>query len=157
MVSHYDRPVADMVEVLARELHIHRGGEQHVPQYIGDWSAHAASWTGPEAPFPVHIVRYEDMIADPEAAFGAVVNFLGLPLSPEVLTKAIRFSRFDELRKQEQESGFIEKPDNSRSFFRKGKAGGWRDALAPELAERIIADHGEVMDRFGYLDDLPGD
>jgi hypothetical protein len=37
------------------------------------------------------------------------------------------------------------------SFFRKGTSGSWREALTPELAARLIADHREVMDRFGYL------
>ena len=34
------------------------------------------------------------------------------------------------------------------------RAGTWRDELPRELAERILADHGPAMARFGYADEL---
>jgi len=65
--------------------------------------------------------------------------------------KAIRFSSFDVLQSQEKEHGFDEKMPFSESFFRKGKIGTWREKLSEEQAAQIVAEHGEVMKRFGYL------
>jgi hypothetical protein len=68
------------------------------------------------------------------------------------LKKAIAFSDFNELKKQEQEKGFKERsPHSSGSFFRKGGSGQWKEALSSEQISRILQDHGEMMKRLGYL------
>lgn len=66
--------------------------------------------------------------------------------------KAVRFSDFQVLSRQEAEKGFRERPTEAERFFRQGKSGGWRSQLTAAQAARIVADHGEVMRRFGYLD-----
>jgi hypothetical protein len=33
-----------------------------------------------------------------------------------------------------------------------GKSGGWREKLTLEQINRIVVDHNNVMQRFGYLD-----
>lgn len=115
------------------------------------WSAHVTGWV--DAPGQrVHVVRFEDLKLRPETTFAAAARFAGLPEDPERLARAIAFSRFEELQKQEQASGFFEKPPGAPSFFRRGDVGSWREALTPEQAKRICAAHGETMRRFGYLD-----
>jgi len=44
------------------------------------------------------------------------------------------------------------KPSGVASFFRKGEIGAWREQLSEQQMQKIIADHGEIMGRFGYLD-----
>ena len=51
------------------------------------WRDHVESWLG--APFPVHLLRYEDMHRDPHAAFTAVAAFLGLPTDRERIAAAV--------------------------------------------------------------------
>lgn len=121
-----------------------------IHQRMGTWSAHVAGWIE-QTVMPLHIVRYEDMSAAPVETFGAVVRFIGWELDEARLDKAIRFSSFGEMRKQENERGFHEKPRSAANFFRKGKAGDWRETLTPAQIDRIIADHGALMARFGYL------
>ncbi len=65
---------------------------------------------------------------------------------------AADFSSFERVHAQEAENGYAGKPERAASFFRKGEAGSWRGVLAAEQVEGIIADHREVMERFGYLD-----
>ena len=123
-----------------------------VRQRLLSWSAHVLSWV--DAPgLRCEIVRYEDMQADPFATFTRAAAFLDLPHDPDRVSKAIRFSSFDELSRQEADRGFRERPQNAERFFRRGTSGGWRDTLTAAQAERIAAAHGEVMRRFGYLDD----
>ncbi len=115
------------------------------------WSEHVLSWVDAPA-LNCHVLRYEDMQADPVAAFSGAARFLGLPDDPVRIEKAIRFSDFQELAGQETEKGFCEQSPRAERFFRDGKSGNWRNRLSPEQIARIVADHGEVMRRFGYLD-----
>jgi len=120
-------------------------------QKLLSWSEHVTSWV--DAPgIRMLAMRYEDMKLRPEETFGTAVRFVGLPDDATRLRKAIEFSRFDEVRKQEEKDGFRERMPRAKSFFRKGESGSWRGVLTSEQTAKIIADHGEVMRRFGYLD-----
>ncbi len=132
------------------------GPADQLPQRTGCWTAHVRSWLD-EAQLPVHLVRYEDLLRAPEATFGGVVRFCGLPWDPARLRKAIAFSAFEEVRAQEAGGGFRERSLHALGgFFRKGRAGGWREELPRPLAQRILAAHGKTMERFGYLDGFEG-
>lgn len=122
--------------------------EQQLHQHLGTWSDHMQSWLA--APFPVHVVRYEDMHAEPAAAFGAIARFLDLPDDPERIASAIAASSFSRLQAQERSSGFVEQSRNAAAFFREGRVDGWRDVLTPAQAARIVTDHGAVMRQWGY-------
>jgi hypothetical protein len=121
---------------------------QHLGQRLLRWSDHVESWLA--APFPVHLTRYEDMLADPHAAIGAVAAFLGLPCDSRTIAAAVEATTFSRLQGQEREAGFTEKPRYAAAFFREGNVDGWRRTLTPEQAARIVAAHGAVMRRLGY-------
>jgi aryl sulfotransferase len=117
-------------------------------QRLGSWSDHVQSWL--TAPFPVHLVRYEDMHADPVAVFGAVARFLDLPQEPEQIAAAVAATSFSRLAEQERASGFVERSRNAAVFFREGRIDGWREALTAAQVARIVAAHGATMRRYGY-------
>ena len=98
---------------------------------------------------PVSIAK---LLADPEAAFGRVLRKIGAPIDRDVLAMATKFASFDVLAAQEAAEGFREKGTAQTRFFRTGSAGQWRDTLPEDIVQRIVADHGEVMKRHGYLD-----
>ena len=124
--------------------------EKNVFQYLGNWSQHVRSWA--EAPgLGTHVVRYEDMLNRPTRAFGEVVAYLGLENGRERLRRAIRFSSFRVLKIQEERHGFYERSRHSRTFFRSGQARQWKKALTAQQIQAVLADHGEVMARYGYL------
>lgn len=124
--------------------------EKNVYEVMGSWSQHVESWTArPIA--QLHVMRYEDMLNGPGRTFGGVAQFLGLKPPRERLDKAIKQSSFKVLANQEKAKGFVERPAKAESFFRKGEAGQWRRELTPDQVGRIVADHREQMDRFGYV------
>ena len=43
-----------------------------IPDAMLSWSEHVSSWL--ESELPVHVARYEDMLADPTATFGAIIS-----------------------------------------------------------------------------------
>jgi len=128
-----------------------RGLQDHVPQRLLGWSAHVASWLD-QTDLPVHAMRYEDLLADPVASFAAAVDFLGLPATTAAVERAVRNADFAELQRQEGRAGFNERQSRSTApFFRSGRAGAWTEALAPAEVETIVAAHGAVMRRMGYV------
>jgi aryl sulfotransferase len=117
-------------------------------QETGSWRDNIDSWL--LAPFPVHLVRYEDMHRDPHAAFGEVAAFLGLPSDRERIAAAVHAASFSRLQALERATGFVEKPIQATAFFREGRVDGWRQALTAEQASRIVASHGAIMRRCNY-------
>lgn len=150
--SHFQIPLERAVRQLCDPANTLPPGDGLMRRYPGGWSGHLQSWT--RAPgLRLHLLRFEDMAAQPFEAFGAVVEFLGLPEHRARLERAIEFSSFGELKKQEEESGFEEaRPDGSARFFRQGRVGAGREALTEEQAARLIEVHREAMVELGYLD-----
>ena len=103
---------------------------------------------------PLKILRYEDMLGSPIETFCEATMFIGLNFSNNKIEKALERSSFDNLQKQEMKDGFHEKNAYANSFLRKGIAGDWRNTLTEKQVKRIVEAHGEVMERFGYLNDI---
>ncbi|SDG24589.1 Sulfotransferase domain-containing protein [Limimonas halophila] len=123
-----------------------------LPGVVGTWTQHVESWL--KAPgLKLHVMRYEDMQTKPGPTFRALVNFLQLPLHTKRLRKAIDFTSFDVLSRQEKQRGFNEaRPDGSQQFFRRGQVGQWRETLTEDQVQRLIDTHAETMRTHGYLD-----
>lgn len=119
-------------------------------QLLGSWTDHVRSWLMAPGLQP-HVMRYEDMLTRPEVAFGSLVRFLRLPENPTRLRKAIKFSSFKTLAKQESDHGFIEASKKAKRFFRAGKSAAWQTELNQGQIDKIVHDHGEYMLKFGYL------
>jgi aryl sulfotransferase len=126
------------------------GGQ--IRQRLLSWSSHVLSWVDSMGD-ALHLMRYEDMVMKPFETFLGAARFAHLPDDPPRVQKAIRFSGFSELQKQETLHGFNQRPQNAASFFRKGKVGSWRESLTHQQVQQIIKDHRDVMKRFGYLND----
>ena len=128
------------------------GGDRNfgrVPQRLGTWGAHVTGWLDQDH-FPVTVVRYEDLQADPVTWFGRIARAVGPERSEADLTSAVEATSFDRLRALEARDGFRERPDRRRPFFRRGQAGGWVDELPPVLARSLERSHHTTMARFGY-------
>lgn len=152
MSDHYGMTLDRAVEAIQSADFKIGAHDATVEQYLGTWSSHAVNWfTGPTA--PRMILRYEDMLRDPMRAFGELVGFLKIGDDPAKLQRAVEKSSFSSLQKKEQEQGFAEKSPNSERFFRKGQSGGWRDILSDAQAKKIVAAHGAVMKKLGYITD----
>ena len=127
------------------------GKERAVYEVLGSWSQHVWSWTRTPNP-AIHLMRYEDMLDDPERAFGALARHLLLNPTNRQLAEAIELSSFERLKAQERQKGFRERPPHAdQDFFREGRAGQWKEVLTPAQIKRLVQDHGEQMRRFGYM------
>ena len=127
-----------------------RGIFSMLPQRLGSWTTHVRSWVD-ESGLPLHVVRYEDMKRNPVDTFDAIARFAGLSPSRDAVDRAVAFSEFTELRRQEDNGGFGQGSLRAERFFRRGESGSWRAELSPEQVRRITETHGETMRRFDYL------
>ncbi|WP_037499752.1 sulfotransferase domain-containing protein [Sphingomonas jaspsi] len=129
-----------------------QGGVPAIVEYMNQWGAICRQRGD------IHLVRYEDVLADPERQIQALARFVGLEASDATVADAVSFGKIDNLKQREREGYF----DSSRfgagrsggedSFkVRSGKAGGYRAKLSADNVERIdryVADHLDPM--FGY-------
>lgn len=149
---HFGRTKKEAVKALGNSNHVTTPDASNVWQYLGSWSDHVQSWTK-EKPYPVLVIRYEDMLEEPEEAFSSLLKHIGIPVEQARLEKAIRFASFEESSKQEDEGGFKEASPKTEKFFTKGKSGQWQDELDSDLIKNTKRWHRKVMKKYGYLDD----
>lgn len=150
-LSHYfDYSIDEAIDYMANNDAGTPNEPENVPQVITSWSLNVSSWSA-EASRNLLVLRYEDLLNNPQKAFRKVESLLGLKKNPKRLFKAIRNSSFKQLKAQEQQSGFVEKHEHAGQFFRKGTAGQWQTVLSDEQVARIVNDHREQMTRFKYL------
>ncbi|MEM6356054.1 MAG: sulfotransferase domain-containing protein [Pseudomonadota bacterium] len=105
-------------------------------EVIGRWDDHIKSWVGAPG-LQRHVMRYEDMSADPAAAFRDLVSFLKVPVSDAQFEAALAATEFGKLKAQEEASGFRERPPHMAAFFAKGRAGSWREELSGAQIRRL--------------------
>ena len=126
------------------------GCDSQLRQRLLDWSGHVESWRS--APFPVLVVRYEDLLADTVGQLARMTRFLGLDGAADEsrLRRAAAAADFTRLQEQEARLGFRERHQLCGRFFRSGRSGDWRRHLSAAQARRITRRHGAVMRACGY-------
>jgi hypothetical protein len=147
---HLGRTIDEVISLMADPQAAIGGDDAHVYERLGSWSIHVHFWTR-RPNQRLHVMRFEDMLEAPHSTFGNLIRFLGQEPPPERLATAIEFSRFDVLRAQEQDGGFVERPAGMSAFFGSGRHGVWRGALTAAQAARIKSDHATEMARFSYV------
>jgi len=149
--NHFQYSLTDVAEKIRNPQHRIPPSQKIVIQFVGNWSDHVISWAD-NSDFPVHVVRYEDMLKDTEGTFSEILTAIGADTDHERIAKAVKFSSFEELKRQELESGFTERPESATSFFRSGIMGEGYKLLPSEVVERICSDHQSIRKRFNYVE-----
>ncbi len=148
--AHLGRSIDETIARMADPDAATGGTDAKVYERHGSWSMHVQSWTHPPDP-RTRVLRYEALVAAPEAVFAQLIGWLGQPPPAARLQRAIRFSDIAELRAQEAAKGFKERVAGSTApFFGAARPGGWRAVLSTAQQARIERDHGPTMARLGY-------
>lgn len=100
---------------------------------FGGWSSNVNAWLNRTS--PTAIVKYESLIEQPLATVQTALAKLQYTLPPII---------------SQQTSSFAELKQVEPQFFRKGKAGSWREEMSPALHELFWVKHGETMHKLGY-------
>ncbi|HIG46452.1 MAG TPA: hypothetical protein EYQ20_08560 [candidate division Zixibacteria bacterium] len=83
------------------------------------WSGHVLSWVD-EPSINIKVIRYEDMTSRPVDTFTSVIRFAGRPIDRVRIQNAIERSSIRQIRRQEEERGFIKRQSSPTRFFPKG-------------------------------------
>ena len=114
---------------------------------LGRWDEHVTRWaTAPG--MPRHLIRYEDLLAQPAKTMERLFAFMNVPVDRPKLVKAIKATSFEAMKKQEEKHGFRERPEGMSAFFAKGKAGAWKEDLTPAQVGRIREEFAPVLERW---------
>ncbi|MBM3599280.1 MAG: sulfotransferase domain-containing protein [Alphaproteobacteria bacterium] len=149
--DHFGLSLDTTIAHMGQRGHVLPQNEINAYELVGSWSENVESWTQ-RPTLGLHVVRYEDLLDQPRKTFGSIASFLGVEPPRERLERAIKLSSFKVLKEQERRRGFRERAPHAQAFFRKGTRGQWRTELAAQQVARVVADHGKMMQRFGYLD-----
>ena len=90
-------------------------------------------------------LRYEDLLASPEAPVAGLFEFLGVEASPEAVRAALAASDFESLSEGRKRG-----EEDSGSFFRKGVAGEWREFFPEKTLAAFNEIAGERLRDYGY-------
>ena len=112
------------------------GTASGIMEITGRWDEHVRNWTQSRG-LPLHVMRYEDMVAHDRLAFQKLIEFLRLPYDKARLKRALSAASFRALQAQERDQGFTERPPHMDTFFSTGRAGAWRRELTPAQVGRI--------------------
>jgi hypothetical protein len=140
--------------------------EQFVSRYVaveigpmydrwGSWADHVMSWVAMrQGRDGFLLLRYEDMVENPEGELAKVATLLKLEVSSERLSRAVELSSADRMRRLEKEQHEAwtqtSKTRSDKPFVRAAGSGNWRTSLSSAAVAEIEGAWGAVMQTFGY-------
>lgn len=130
-------------------------GENVRPDRMGSWAENVTSWLAVRQNSPGFLLlRYEDMLENPERELAEVASFLGIKASTERIAKAVESSSAHRMRELERAQGSKwHQAKGTRTdipFVRSATAGGWRESLPQSSVAEMESTWGAVMVRLGY-------
>ncbi len=144
-----DYPMERFIEqLLAAEI------DGDVDRY-GSWDDNVLSWINMQhTRRKFLLLRYEDMLADPQRELAKVAHFLGFEPRPERLAKAVELSSADRMRNLERNQAgewtMMRGTRQDKPFVRSARSGGWRSVLPERAVAAIEAAWGSTMELLGY-------
>jgi len=116
----------------------------------GSWTQNVSSWIGSSS---ICIVKYEDLLNEPEVWFGAVMKYaFDPPPTSDQVSAAVAQTAFGRLKAEDNGVGYSKaRVPSGGSFFREGRSGEWREKLTSAQVDRVVANHGDVMRHLSYL------
>lgn len=154
LADHANTTLDEVIRLMNRPSHILQATREHAAQHLGTWSHHVRSWIENGDEFPLLVLRYEDLHADPVGHFTRLIKFLEWDYDAERLRRAVELTSFRLVRAAEDARGFGETSPiaRSRRFFRHGRAGRFREVLSAAQIAQIIRDHGATMKMVRYAE-----
>jgi Sulfotransferase domain len=117
---------------------------------VSSWKNHVNNWIDNEN-YSTLVLTYESLLTNPKENLRKMIRFLGYPIDNNQIEKAVNWSSFDLLKKQELSSGFNENNyDLKNLFFREGKMNQWKTELTKPQHDLIVDDCKSLMNKFGF-------
>jgi hypothetical protein len=132
--------------------------EDAVPQALTSWDKHFDSWSR----FPKNflLIRYEDLLSDTKNEIKKITKYLSkffdIKENDEIINTIIKNTSFSNLKKQEDDQGFVESildenTNERKKFFHLGPENKWENLLNEEIINKIEKRFDSTMKKLGYL------
>lgn len=124
-------------------------------EVFGTWAQNVSSWMGSRTnPNKFLLLRYEDMLKEPQSELAKVSAFLGMEAAPERLARAVELSSADHMRKLERKETaqwvMTKTTRQDMPFVRAATSGGWKADLPKSCIAEIEAGWAPIMRLLGY-------
>ena len=160
--KHFKKTKEQSVSDISNELIIGVKSKTHPPTYVGSWNFHYNSWKQLNKSNRYMLVKYEDLLKDPEKILVDVLNFIyklgnsKISIDKKKLANSISSTNFDKMQKLEKKEGFFESKKNEKTgenipFFNLGKKNDWRNHLDNTLIKKIENIFEKEMLELNYL------
>lgn len=140
--SHFIYVLRDPRDVVAS--HFERGFDRTVPQITNAWNSYLSSFIKFQDKYPNHayLLRYEDLVSNPEQNIKEILNFCSL----NYVTQVREFFRS---KASVHVSGHANKENLSKDFFT-SSMGRWQKDLKSSVICEIEKICGSYLEKFGY-------
>lgn len=123
---------------------------------FGSWGENVGSWLGARMNNKGFLlVRYEDLLSQPEIELKKIAVSLGIKKTEEELHRAVERSSLKIMKASERETGkkweSLKKTRSDMQFVRSGKSGDWKDCLSKGSVNKIENSWRGLMLELGYL------
>ena len=128
--------------------------EYDLPTIISSWNNHYNSWKKFKKNYL--LIKYENLLSEPLIEFKKITNFLercsDFKFKDKDILNAIKSCDFENLKNQENISGFKESAKNqSKKFFFLGPNNDWKNLLDKEIKKKIEFIFEKEMKELEYI------
>lgn len=122
--------------------------KKHNP--FGQWKKHVETALVHKKKYPdkILILKYEDLLSNPEKEITRIISFCGLAQKKE-LNEVIELCSFNSLQKNESQYGKVFE-NKTLTFFRKGKSNQWKEEFSDDDIKYIMNENGALLSKLGY-------
>jgi hypothetical protein len=123
--------------------------ETYLKQVTEAWCAYSEHVRSNLSDSGLKVVKYEDLLSNPADTIFNIYKFLGVSTDPIILMKITEETSFENMS-----GGRKPGEEDTKSFFRKGIIGDWRNHFGDREKEIIRQIGGEELIRWSYTKDL---
>ncbi len=129
------------------DIFLDRFLDGHVNSY-GAWHSHVDSWLDSHRLDNFLVVRFDELKNSTFGTLRAIVDFIGVEASDEILRGAIDDCSVDSMKNKER-LYWESRGQSNRGFVRAAKSGGWRQHFSLEQEEKFWSVAGNAIERLG--------
>ena len=163
----WNTPQEKIAEIMINDLYM--GGdfasekiEDRTKVWTGTWSSNFQSWKSFKFQERYLLVKYEDLIANPEEVFLKILEFIyqlnkkKFNLNKSKLNNVIKTTKFESMQLLEKKIGFNEAKINDQTgekipFFNLGPKNDWKNSLDGKIRLKIEKAFKKEMQELSYL------
>ena len=163
----WNTPQEKIAEIMINDLYM--GGdfasekiEDRTKVWTGTWSSNFQSWKSFKFQERYLLVKYEDLIANPEKVFLKILEFIyqlnkkKFNLNKSKLNNVIKTTKFESMQLLEKKIGFNEAKINDETgekipFFNLGPKNDWKNSLDGKIRFKIEKAFKKEMQELNYL------